>query len=130
MEAEAGSVNHYRAYSGGFVNKMLDAIQVSDEFNRARLRLAFPQLVDALAVRDWDYAPAAYAGKQEYNARPPDVERVMHECQNCGERYTFEQLDELEELLAARVGPGEVVPSGECPRCGALCHATSELSLS
>ena len=49
-------------------------------------------------------------------------------CQNCGKvlgrsaLIPFEQIKDLHE----RVGPGEVVPFGECPDCGALCHPVSD----
>jgi Zn-finger nucleic acid-binding protein len=45
----------------------------------------------------------------------------MHECQNCGKRWPLEKLKEVKHLLE-RVLPGEPMPSGECPECGAVCH--------
>jgi hypothetical protein len=51
----------------------------------------------------------------------PDQADERSECQNC--RLTWKD-DELKEIkhLSERVAPGEPMPSGECPDCGALCH--------
>lgn len=43
----------------------------------------------------------------------------IHECQNCENVFAAENLDDVENL-DARVAPGETVPSGQCPECGAL----------
>jgi len=45
----------------------------------------------------------------------------MHECGNCGKVHPAKDLMEIKDLFE-RVFPGEVMPSGECPACGALCH--------
>jgi hypothetical protein len=44
-------------------------------------------------------------------------------CQNCGEVYRDDELNEVEDI-EERVGPGEEMPSGECPdeECRAVCH--------
>ncbi len=50
----------------------------------------------------------------------------MFECDNCGKRY--EQIDELRCVfpnipgLLERIEPGGMVPTGECPWCGALVY--------
>lgn len=47
-------------------------------------------------------------------------------CQNCGSE--FESLAvEFPDIpnLTDRIMPGEVVPDGECPNCGALVHEKS-----
>jgi hypothetical protein len=44
-----------------------------------------------------------------------------HICQNCGvfvDEWEIKPIRDLEQ----RVSPGEEMPSGECPDCGALCH--------
>lgn len=43
-------------------------------------------------------------------------------CDNC--TWQGDPTIELEEIpdLAMRLDPGEEVPSGECPKCGALCY--------
>lgn len=48
-------------------------------------------------------------------------ELAVQECQSCSRRWLEEQLNEVEDL-SMRVAPGEPMPSGECPACGAVCH--------
>ncbi|GGG86674.1 hypothetical protein [Edaphobacter dinghuensis] len=43
------------------------------------------------------------------------------ECSNCGMTWSKHQLKDIQNYND-RVSPGEIVPSGECPECGALCH--------
>jgi hypothetical protein len=43
------------------------------------------------------------------------------ECDNCGMSWSKNQLKDIRDYNV-RVSPGEIVPSGECPECGALCH--------
>lgn len=45
----------------------------------------------------------------------------LSRCGNCGKLHSEETLVEAKDL-AERVAPGEEMPSGECPDCGALCH--------
>lgn len=47
-----------------------------------------------------------------------------HECQSCGFMGREEELVNPIPDLEQRVGPGEAMPSGECPACGAVCHPT------
>ena len=49
----------------------------------------------------------------------------LQECQNCGMRWAEDDLRVVRNLTM-RVLPGEPMPSGECPECGALCHAVEE----
>jgi len=52
------------------------------------------------------------------------VNGVKARCQNCGKLWGEDKivpLDEVRDLLQ-RIAPGERVPEGECPECGALCH--------
>lgn len=47
------------------------------------------------------------------------------ECPNCAWRGTEDDMKRVYPDipdLAARMAPGEPVPIGECPECGALCH--------
>lgn len=46
---------------------------------------------------------------------------IHSSCQNCGKTWDDSQLVEARRLWE-RVSPGEPMPSGECPACGALCH--------
>lgn len=45
-------------------------------------------------------------------------------CQNCGLVLDEDDLKEIRHL-SERVAPGEEMPSGECPQCGAVCHPTN-----
>ncbi len=45
----------------------------------------------------------------------------MHKCQSCIWVGPETRLGDIKDLLK-RVRPGEIMPSGECPHCGALCH--------
>ena len=46
---------------------------------------------------------------------------MRSECQNCGAIVNDEDLKPIKDLMQ-RVEPGEPMPSGECPECGALCQ--------
>lgn len=51
------------------------------------------------------------------------VLNVVYRCQNCDNVY--EHIEEIEQVikdLHQRVAPGEKMPAGECPACGALVH--------
>jgi hypothetical protein len=50
-----------------------------------------------------------------------DVDHTQHECDNCGSLWLGSELDRVRDLLQ-RVQPGGVMPSGQCPDCGALCY--------
>jgi hypothetical protein len=49
-------------------------------------------------------------------------------CQNCLKTFREDQLAEITHGFWERVSPGEIIPSGECPECGALCHPIAEES--
>jgi len=42
-------------------------------------------------------------------------------CQNCQATHDEELLNEVKDIHE-RVAPGEPMPAGECPDCGAVCH--------
>lgn len=46
----------------------------------------------------------------------------LFECQNCGWKGPEEDLKKYIHHIQDRVAPGEPMPAGECPKCGALCH--------
>ena len=46
---------------------------------------------------------------------------AKHECDNCDKLWAEDDLKEVEDL-SMRVDPGGIMPSGECPDCGALCY--------
>ena len=43
------------------------------------------------------------------------------QCQNCDWRGPNDECEPIHDIFE-RVGVGELMPAGECPRCGALCH--------
>lgn len=45
----------------------------------------------------------------------------LHQCQDCGATLQDSEVVPAKDL-SLRVEPGEPMPSGECPFCGALCH--------
>lgn len=56
---------------------------------------------------------------------PISAETKPYECQSCGECWTSEELKPIPERgIFDRVAPGEPMPAGECPECGAVCHAS------
>lgn len=50
----------------------------------------------------------------------------LYACSNCGNEYPFSALLPIADLFA-RVTPGETMPAGECPDCGALCDPVENL---
>lgn len=42
-------------------------------------------------------------------------------CENCLKLWRDDELEEIDDIWE-RVSPGEPMPSGECPECGALCQ--------
>jgi hypothetical protein len=46
----------------------------------------------------------------------------LHTCQNCTSLWRDDQIKTEIPDIQERVSPGEPMPSGECPECGALCH--------
>ena len=53
--------------------------------------------------------------------RGRDIDDPLSDCQNCGKRWRESELREIQDIHQ-RVNPGEPMPSGECPECGALCQ--------
>jgi hypothetical protein len=56
--------------------------------------------------------------------KPPYV------CDNCNGRFWVSEIKSLHEInsLASRLDPGSIVPSGECPDCGAFVYVVSAAS--
>ena len=61
---DPGSFNHYLGYSGGFVTTIALAIQKADQQNQARLKVAFPQMVAAFQMGNWNHAPEGFSSPQ------------------------------------------------------------------
>ena len=51
---------------------------------------------------------------------------VEYECGNCSQCMFLDDLDPIEDIFL-RVAPGELMPGGECPDCGALCHQVGSI---
>lgn len=50
-----------------------------------------------------------------------DEKEPINVCDSCKKEWKREMLCEVKDYFQ-RVEPGGVVPSGECPGCGALCY--------
>lgn len=52
----------------------------------------------------------------------------MNRCDNCDRKFSDDAFPEgiagIPDLYS-RLGPGGIVPAGECPNCGALCYPES-----
>ena len=48
-------------------------------------------------------------------------DRPYHECDNCGKEFSWKNLKPIRDLTG-RLDAGGIVPTGECPDCGALCY--------
>lgn len=74
--------------------------------------------------RVWFSAQSACVNAEQVEAAIRATERKhssSHKCADCGSCWHEDQLREIQDLMQ-RVAPGEIMPSGECPDCGALCH--------
>ena len=61
------------------------------------------------------------AGETDFGIPPDDYRRLILRCQNCRKRWKLDELKPLVDVME-RVAPGELMPYGECPDCGAVCH--------
>src|SRR5439155_14436990 len=57
--------------------------------------------------------------KRKVRDREPAIPKC--ECDNCGAIWDDTDVDPISDLWE-RVDPGGVMPSGQCPDCGALCY--------
>ena len=46
---------------------------------------------------------------------------MKYVCENCQAEWTLDDLNPVKDI-EQRVAPGEIMPAGECPDCGAVCH--------
>ena len=65
---------------------------------------------------------AKIAANVSSHKEPFDVTDPLAECQDCEQRTPESKLVNPIKDLAQRVAPGEPMPAGECPACGALCQ--------
>lgn len=57
------------------------------------------------------------------STQPMDLpEDAPAQCDDCGWTGPASQTNQDIPHLTERIAPGETVPTGECPECGALCH--------
>jgi hypothetical protein len=80
--------------------------------------------------QEWDadtcvaIAEAMRAGGYEIR-EPDDGSQHDAECEDCGWQGSRSALKPIRDLHE-RVAPGEAMPAGECPQCGALAHLTED----
>lgn len=71
------------------------------------------------------------ATRKVLGARVPEAKDASgtfhHVCADCGKVFPRAELLQPIERFWQRVEAGEVVPSGQCPDCGALCHLERDL---
>lgn len=86
---------------------------------------------EANGDHEWDGTSVTTCVECGHTANMSDFEienqEPLSRCQNC--EWLGIPVIGLEAIpdLTQRISPGEAVPSGECPECGALCHeATAE----
>lgn len=51
----------------------------------------------------------------------PDPPKEVVSCSNCEWEGSPDEVNDIKDILM-RVLPGEIMPYGECPECGCLCH--------
>jgi len=65
---------------------------------------------------------AAVDGPKRQPRQPePQSQPETSRCENCEKVWQDSQLSAIEDVHE-RVAPGEPMPSGQCPECGAVCH--------
>lgn len=83
---------------------------------------------DATIGINWDIIDMAiqhlFPEKHKHD-EDDESDEEQFECQNCGKRWAIDELLPVQDLLQ-RVAPGEPMPAGECPECGAVCHGEDD----
>lgn len=85
-----------------------------DSDNSERTRGVITDLAVADTVRK-------YRDSVKYPDSQTEAEGPYARCQNCEAVWPESVLDKIVDLHE-RVWPGEPMPSGDCPVCGALCQ--------
>jgi Zn finger protein HypA/HybF involved in hydrogenase expression len=82
-----------------------------------------PYLGSFATVEEADAAIQAWLKENNLAEDDVDIEVRPAEvsCQNCEWEGMDSETKEIEDI-SMRVSAGELVPAGECPLCGALCH--------
>ncbi len=87
--------------------------------------ITWPAGVDHFVVTDEDgnqYPTNVYETPEEDTPMPEPPAPTCYRCDNCLRLWTEAELQPIKDVFE-RVAPGEPMPAGECPACGALCHA-------
>jgi hypothetical protein len=72
-------------------------------------------------LNEWWEAEGGEIEDQEEEDAPLSSGEGLTKCQDCGTIRPECDLNEIQDF-EQRVTPGEPLPLGECPDCGALCH--------
>jgi hypothetical protein len=109
------------------MNEIMDGIEQINDLACERLAGN-----DSYKLQDLKYKVVGHADGDtllvEVTADAGDLltpeEELTEECQNCGQRFTEDELTNPIPDLTQRVLAGEPMPSGECPNpeCRAVCH--------
>jgi hypothetical protein len=92
---------------------IMEAIEKSETLEEAC------DLLDAWGMHG--YEPDDEMMVEMWKCMVPD----LHRCDNCEDELEEEQLDQKWpdiDDIGQRLDPGGTVPSGTCPKCGALCY--------
>lgn len=65
-----------------------------------------------------DFNRLSETAKRHYEAEKNDD---VNRCADCERLWLTDELERVEDFWD-RVDPGQTMPSGQCPDCGALCH--------
>jgi hypothetical protein len=109
--------------------KLFSQVEVEAQSLRAAVK-AVKAGIGSGAVRlgAWEDG-SSIEGSAELDDEDPDVVDVqgagLAECQDCGMHWGDADLRVVRHLTE-RVMPGEPMPAGECPDCGAVCHLIEE----
>ena len=95
----------------------------SAEDASAHIQAIRPYVLAADAVSEADFrGPNA---KLILTGHECDANEELSACDDCGTIFPQSKLKPVEDI-GQRVAPGEPMPSGECPECGAVCHPVDE----
>jgi len=93
---------------------MFDVHYDSKRINLAKIGAALNRLVSTL-----EFGAADVDGLGVIAGETKTIS--LARCQDCTRVFAEENLEEIRHL-DTRVHPGEPMPAGQCPACGALCQ--------
>jgi len=92
----------------------------------AAIGLTLDQKIAIAKSMDIDASKLAYLfGRAEVEwlrIKAKTIDGDKTRCQDCNQIWLATDIDPEIPHLHERVGPGEPMPDGECPDCGALCQ--------